>query len=106
MELSEIRKEIDAVDEEMTKLFVRRMACADQVAEAKRGTGKPVLDSTASPRYTGVTIRDVKVGPSPEWLQKKLMSIGLKPINNVVDISNFITCFLLGSLLSYLTYSS
>ena len=44
MELSEIRKEIDAVDEEMTKLFVRRMACADQVAEAKRGTGKPVLD--------------------------------------------------------------
>ena len=49
-----------------------------------------VLDATASPRYTGVTIRDVKVGPSPEWLQKKLMSIGLKPINNVVDISNFI----------------
>ena len=44
MELSEIRKEIDAVDEEMTKLFVRRMACADQVAAAKRGTGKPVLD--------------------------------------------------------------
>lgn len=49
-----------------------------------------MLDATASPRYTGVTIRDVKVGPSPEWLQKKLMSIGLKPINNVVDISNFI----------------
>ena len=44
MELNEIRKEIDAIDEELAKLFVRRMACADQVAEAKRGTGKPVLD--------------------------------------------------------------
>lgn len=49
-----------------------------------------VLDQTAAPRYTGITIKGVKVGPSPEWLQKKLMSIGLKPINNVVDISNFI----------------
>ena len=44
MELSDIRKEIDAIDEELAKLFVRRMACADRVAEAKRGTGKPVLD--------------------------------------------------------------
>ncbi len=49
-----------------------------------------VLDATAAPRYIGVTVRGVKVGPSPEWLQKKLMSIGLKPINNVVDVSNFV----------------
>ncbi len=49
-----------------------------------------VADPTAAPRYTGITIKGVKVGPSPEWLQKKLMSIGLKPINNVVDVSNFI----------------
>ena len=56
------------------------------------GAGIPVevQDPTAASRYTGVTIRGVKVAPSPEWLQKKLMSIGLKPINNVVDISNFI----------------
>ena len=44
MELTEIRKDIDAIDEEMAKLFVRRMDCADRVAEAKRGTGKAVLD--------------------------------------------------------------
>ena len=43
-----------------------------------------------APRYTGITIRGVKVGPSPEWLQKRLLSIGLRPINNVVDISNFV----------------
>ena len=44
MELGEIRQEIDAIDEEMAKLFVRRMACADQVAAAKRTSGKAVLD--------------------------------------------------------------
>ena len=49
-----------------------------------------VLDPSGAPRYCGLTIKDVKVGPSPEWLQKKLLSIGLRPINNVVDISNFI----------------
>ena len=49
-----------------------------------------VLAPDAAPRYTGTTIKDVKVGPSPEWLQKKLLSVGLRPINNVVDITNFV----------------
>lgn len=49
-----------------------------------------VLAVDCAPRYTGTTIADVKVGPSPEWLQKKLLSIGLRPINNVVDITNFV----------------
>lgn len=43
-----------------------------------------------APRYTGITVKGVKVAPSPQWLQERLLSIGLKPINNVVDISNFI----------------
>ena len=49
-----------------------------------------VQDADGAPRYCGITIRDIKVGPSPEWLQKRLMSIGSHPINNIVDISNFI----------------
>ena len=49
-----------------------------------------VLDTKGAPRYTGITVKGVTVAPSPEWLQKKLLSIGLRPINNVVDISNFI----------------
>ena len=49
-----------------------------------------VDDPTGAPRYCGITIRDIKVGPSPEWLQKRLLSIGSHPINNIVDISNFI----------------
>ena len=57
-----------------------------------QGAGIPieVVNPDGAPRYSGLTIRGVKVGPSPEWLQKKLMSIGLKPINNIVDVSNFV----------------
>ena len=64
---------------------------APEVAAGK-GEAIPVevQDNTGAPRYCGVTIRGLKVGPSPEWLQKRLLSIGSKPINNIVDISNFI----------------
>jgi len=41
-------------------------------------------------RYAGVSISGIKVAPSPEWLQNKLKSIGLRPVNNIVDITNFI----------------
>ncbi|MFZ2340865.1 MAG: phenylalanine--tRNA ligase subunit beta [Bacteroidales bacterium] len=44
----------------------------------------------ACPRYTGITISDVTIGESPEWLKTRLRSIGLNPINNVVDITNFV----------------
>ena len=44
----------------------------------------------ACPRYSGITIKGIKVAPSPEWLQNYLKAIGLRPINNVVDVTNFI----------------
>ena len=44
----------------------------------------------ACPRYSGVTISGVKVAESPDWLKNRLKSIGLTPINNVVDITNFV----------------
>lgn len=49
-----------------------------------------VENQEACPRYTGVTISDVKVQESPQWLQNRLKAIGLNPINNLVDISNFV----------------
>ena len=58
--------------------------------EGEGGLAVDVQDAAGAPRYAGVTIQGVKVAPSPEWLQKKLLSIGLRPINNVVDISNFV----------------
>ena len=44
----------------------------------------------ACPRYAGLLLENVLVGPSPEWLQRRLRSIGLNPINNVVDVTNFV----------------
>ena len=44
----------------------------------------------ACPRYIGRVIRGVKIGPSPDWLQKRLLAIGVKPINNVVDATNYV----------------
>jgi len=41
-------------------------------------------------RYAGVTVTGVNIAPSPDWLQTRLASIGLKPINNIVDITNFV----------------
>ncbi len=49
-----------------------------------------VQDPQAAPRYTGLTIDGVKIGPSPEWLQKRLRAIGLTPHNNVVDVTNYV----------------
>jgi phenylalanyl-tRNA synthetase beta chain len=50
-----------------------------------------VIENTADcPRYTGITIIDVKIGESPDWLKNKLNAIGLNPINNVVDITNYV----------------
>lgn len=49
-----------------------------------------VENATACPRYSGVSIANVIIGTSPKWLQEKLKAIGLRPINNIVDITNYI----------------
>lgn len=49
-----------------------------------------VDDTAACPRYVGLTIRNVKVGESPEWIKQRLQAIGQRPINSIVDITNYI----------------
>lgn len=49
-----------------------------------------VEDVDACPRYTGLTMSNLTVGESPKWLKQRLLSIGLTPINNIVDITNFV----------------
>ena len=49
-----------------------------------------VLNSEACPRYSGLVIKNLKIAESPDWLKKHLNAIGVRPINNVVDITNFV----------------
>jgi phenylalanyl-tRNA synthetase beta chain len=49
-----------------------------------------IKDGLKCRRYVSRVVRDVKVGPSPKWMQDRLTAIGLRPINNVVDITNYI----------------
>ncbi len=49
-----------------------------------------VKNTDACPRYCGQSITGVKVGPSPAWMQHRLLAIGVRPINNIVDITNYV----------------
>ena len=58
--------------------------------KSEGGIDVVVENSAACPRYSGLTVRGVTVKESPDWLKNKLLVIGLRPINNIVDITNFI----------------
>ena len=49
-----------------------------------------VKDEELCPRYCARVVKNIKIGPSPEWMQRRLASVGIRPINNVVDITNYV----------------
>src|ERR1044072_7340935 len=53
-------------------------------------TSVEIRDPDLCPRYAGRLVRGVKIGPSPDWLAKRLETIGQRPINNVADITNYV----------------
>lgn len=59
-------------------------------SELDEGIDIEVLSPELCPRYTLRFIKGVKVGPSPEWLKKRIESVGIRSINNVVDITNYV----------------
>jgi phenylalanyl-tRNA synthetase beta chain len=56
----------------------------------KRDIAVQIEKPQACPRYSGLTISGFKVADSPAWLLDKLKAIGLRPINNIVDITNYV----------------
>ncbi|CAG0973607.1 phenylalanyl-tRNA synthetase beta chain [Planctomycetaceae bacterium] len=85
-----LAREVAAVTAKPLKLPASNYPSAKEKASAV--TSVVIEDSAkgACPYYTAQVIRGVKVGPSPKWLVQRLEGIGLKSINNVVDITNFV----------------
>ena len=49
-----------------------------------------VKNTELCPRYTARVVKNIKIAPSPEWMQRRLASVGIRPINNIVDITNYV----------------
>jgi phenylalanyl-tRNA synthetase beta chain len=49
-----------------------------------------ISNEALCPRYCGLVVRDVPLGPSPDWMKRRLEAMGLRPINNIVDVSNYV----------------
>ena len=77
------------------KALLQRPICMPEEMSLPIQTQGPVITVTVDdpadcPRYAGIVLTGLTVGPSPQWLQNFLRSLDLEPINNVVDITNFI----------------
>ena len=77
------------------KVLLNRELCKPSLADFKvdntKNIVKVVVENTVScPRYAGITVSGITVAESPNWLKNFLKSIGLNPINNIVDITNYI----------------
>lgn len=72
------------------KIPVNEIDVAGLTESSNAGTSVEVLSSEDAPRYAGVNITGIKVGESPEWLRNKLTAIGIRSINNIVDVTNYI----------------
>ena len=62
----------------------------DESADIERWAGVRVEDPSLCPRYTGKLVRNVVFRPSPEWMQKRLTAAGMRPLNIVVDVTNYV----------------
>lgn len=83
-----IAREISALTDEPLRLpEVRYRGMGEAIDEL---ASVSIIDPDLCPRYCASLITGIKVGPSPAWLQQRLNSCGMRPINNVVDITNYV----------------
>jgi len=72
------------------KLHYPAADVAENGADIHKITSVSILDPDLCPRYTARIVKDARVGPSPLWIRQRLEAVGLRPINNIVDVTNFV----------------
>ncbi len=72
------------------KMKYPSLSLADRGEEIHRKTSVTILDQDLCPRYVARMIEGVKIGPSPRWMSNRLEKVGIRSINNVVDVTNYI----------------
>ena len=86
-----VAREIAAATGGQLKLpEVKRAPAAASAGKIEDFVTVEVADSRLCPRYTARVIRGVKIAPSPPWMVEKLEAVGLRPINNIVDVTNYV----------------
>jgi phenylalanyl-tRNA synthetase beta chain len=81
------REAAAALGQKFIEPKIREVTGVGDISEYAKVT---VGNSELCPRYCARAVIDLRIGPSPKWLQKKLRSVGLRPINNIVDITNLV----------------
>jgi len=83
-----IAREVAAITEEPLKL--PDLSYQEEGCDVRNEVQVEILASDVCPRYSASVVHGVTVGPSPSWLQRRLMAAGVRPINNVVDVTNYV----------------
>ena len=83
-----IAREVAAIQKNRVTCPESRLS--EQAGEISGKTSVTIQDPDHCPRYAARLVEGITVGPSPFWLQDRLLSVGLRPINNIVDITNFV----------------
>jgi phenylalanyl-tRNA synthetase beta chain len=74
----------------ITKCEVRSVDCELPAASSQQPIAVSIEDTEGCKRYTGLSISNIEVKSSPEWIQNRLKAIGINPINNIVDATNYV----------------
>jgi phenylalanyl-tRNA synthetase beta chain len=83
-----IAREVAAITGAKIKIPVGRIQ--ESIEETSSHTSVAIIDADLCPRYTARLLKNVKVGSSPVWLKTRLESAGIRSINNIVDVTNFV----------------
>ncbi|MGD8501705.1 MAG: phenylalanine--tRNA ligase subunit beta, partial [Phycisphaerales bacterium] len=83
-----IASEVAALTDQ--KLRAREATYEEEGPPIKQNIAVEIIDADLCPRYCASLITGVKIGESPQWMQQRLLACGMRPINNIVDVTNYV----------------